>query len=190
MKNKKPRLSHLVQFGSKCTVYLEHKSARSTKPKATKGIILGIYDVQKGYYVYLEESKTVITTKNVQNVYKLNQQDLQQMFSDDELNVSTTSLDNDSSISELHQQFLQQENTNANNKNTDSNNRLTASRDTGLGKIFDNLQVQEEEFQLPAELFLSLKITDGFKNQKLYAKQEKVFTGRYGMTRWLPNLML
>ncbi|KAH9163017.1 hypothetical protein LEN26_000680 [Aphanomyces euteiches] len=63
----KPKVSHILPFGSYCTVYQAPKSKGITT-RAEIGIILGVSDEVKGYHVLLPEFNKFIITRDVQNI--------------------------------------------------------------------------------------------------------------------------
>jgi hypothetical protein len=73
---KQPRVSHILKFGSKCTVFVPRKTGRSLHKRAEKAIILGVSTKQKGYQLLLPRTKKFVTSPDVQNVAKLDIQDL------------------------------------------------------------------------------------------------------------------
>ncbi|GMF25153.1 unnamed protein product [Phytophthora fragariaefolia] len=72
---KQPRVSHILKFGSKCTVFIPRKTGRSLQKRAEKAIILGVSTKQKGYRLLLPRTKKFVISPDVQNVDKLDVQD-------------------------------------------------------------------------------------------------------------------
>ncbi|CAI5704871.1 unnamed protein product [Peronospora farinosa] len=65
---KLPDVSHLLKFGARCTVRLEHAVAKSLRKRSEQAFILGIDPVNNGYNLYLPRTKTYLTSSNIQNV--------------------------------------------------------------------------------------------------------------------------
>ncbi|POM76510.1 Integrase catalytic core protein [Phytophthora palmivora] len=72
---KQPRVSHILKFGSKCTVFLPCKTGRSLRKRAEKAIVLGISTTQKGYRLLIPRTKRFITSPDLQNIDKMDVQD-------------------------------------------------------------------------------------------------------------------
>ncbi|POM64985.1 Hypothetical protein PHPALM_19405 [Phytophthora palmivora] len=63
---KQPRVSHILRFGSKCTVHVQHKKGRSLAKKELKRL-----SSSKGYFLLLPRTNRFNTSPDVQNVNKL-----------------------------------------------------------------------------------------------------------------------
>ncbi|OWZ06851.1 Integrase, catalytic core protein [Phytophthora megakarya] len=68
---KTPRVSHILRFGSKCTVHIHRKTARSLGKRAEKAVVVGISTTEKGYVLFLPRTKRFTTSPDIQNVDKL-----------------------------------------------------------------------------------------------------------------------
>ncbi|KAH9078212.1 hypothetical protein Ae201684P_019303 [Aphanomyces euteiches] len=64
---KHPKVSHILPFGSNCTVHQAPQDKSITR-RADLGIILGVNDEIKGYDVYLPQQNKVIATRDVRNI--------------------------------------------------------------------------------------------------------------------------
>ncbi|CAI5734513.1 unnamed protein product [Peronospora farinosa] len=64
-----PDVSHLLKYGARCIVRLEHAVAKSLRKCSEQAFILGIDPVNNGYNLYLPRTKTYVTSSNIQNVY-------------------------------------------------------------------------------------------------------------------------
>ena len=60
--DKVPNVSHLLKFGARCTVRLQHVTAKSLRKRSEKAYILGIDTVNNGYNLYLPRTKTYLTS--------------------------------------------------------------------------------------------------------------------------------
>ncbi|UIZ21898.1 hypothetical protein KXD40_008957 [Peronospora effusa] len=61
-------VSHLLKFGARCTVRLEHAVANLLRKRSEQAFIFGIDPVNNGYNLYLPRTKTYFTSSNIQNV--------------------------------------------------------------------------------------------------------------------------
>ena len=68
---KVPSISHLIKFGARCTVSLQHVAANSLRKRSEKVYIISIDTVNNGYDLYLSRTKTYLTSSNINNVDRI-----------------------------------------------------------------------------------------------------------------------
>ncbi|KAE9052590.1 Retrovirus-related Pol polyprotein from transposon TNT 1-94 [Phytophthora rubi] len=71
LSGKRPSVSHILKFGSKCTSHIAHATKRSVKKRAEKGVVIGIDLNKKAYRVLIPRTKRVISTTHIQNIDRL-----------------------------------------------------------------------------------------------------------------------
>jgi transposase InsO family protein len=64
----KPSISHILRFGSKCTVAMPKGINSSLQKKAEEGFLVGIDEETKAYRVYVPRTKLIVVSKDIQNI--------------------------------------------------------------------------------------------------------------------------
>jgi hypothetical protein len=63
--NRRPNISNLIPFGSRCTMRIVSTNTRTLDPRGTPGKFLGVDPFSKGYLLWDETSRTIRTRRDV-----------------------------------------------------------------------------------------------------------------------------
>lgn len=68
---KAPTIGVIVSFGSPCTAFQDLKK-KNFAERGQRRLIIGIGESTKGYHIYLQKKRVVVTTQHVKNIGSLN----------------------------------------------------------------------------------------------------------------------